>query len=68
MTKKTWSELLQEIGSTQDQVDNACSLNNDLNYNLSRFAKDFDDLFLSKPEKKKTVQDAVKIEDLFNGK
>ena len=65
---KTWNELLEEIGSTQDQVDNACSLNNDLNYNLSRFTKDFEDLFLSKPEKKKTVQDAVKIEDLFNGK
>tara|TARA_Y100000996_G_C22051470_1_gene449305 strand:+ start:185 stop:388 length:204 start_codon:yes stop_codon:yes gene_type:complete len=65
---KTWNELLKEIGSTQDQVDNACSLNNDLNYNLSRFVKDFDDLFLSKPEKKKPIQDAVKIEDLFNGK
>ena len=42
---KTWNELLEEVGSTQDQVDSACSLNNDLNYNLSRFAKDFDDLF-----------------------
>ena len=28
---KTWNELLEEVGSTHDQVDSACSLNNDLN-------------------------------------
>ena len=46
---KTWNELLQEIGSTQDQVDDACSSNL---RSLSSTPLVFLNLFNSLPPKK----------------